>query len=452
MTAALDTVGSRIRQGQILVVDDDPAVQAALAERLASAHYDVVRADSLADAATAVSGDGFDVILLDSDLPDASGTDALRRIKAEAISAGVVMMATAGTTESVVEAIRLGALDYLTKPLDADKVIATVALAARAGRLERENRRLTRRLHELESDRQLIGHSPVSRRLSGVVRRVADSDATVLIEGKAGTGKSWIAEVIHQGGRRASESFVVRAGDGLDSDGLVAALDMAQRGSLLIEGVDELPGNTQSRLVRVLKERSGDDSTEVRILASTSARLPELVAKGKFREDLYYRLNVFPIQVPALHERRDDIPLFAAQFLKEAAQGQPTAGFTAAAMILLETHPWPGNLTQLRNAITRAWALAQGEAIDREHLLGPSTGLEDPDPQAAQPELHSARDDDGDRPIREEEVIPFEAEEKRILARALRATQGNVRRAAQLLRIGRATLYRKIQIYQLRLH
>ena len=189
-------------------------------------------------------------------------------------------------------------------------------------------------------------------------------------------------------------------------------------------------------------------------MATTSAKLPEQVSRSKFREDLYYRLNVFPIPIPSLQERRDDIALLATHFLKmsEESTGVSQAGFTASAMILLESHPWPGNVAQLQNAVLRAHSIAGTNPVDSVHLLGPSTGLEVDGVEHIAAANPVAPTSDEEEEIREEDILPLDAEEKRLLARALKATKGNVRRAAQLLRIGRATLYRKIQIYKLRLH
>jgi DNA-binding NtrC family response regulator len=441
-----------VRQASVLVVDDDQGVHRLLGALLKSSHYEVSSALTGAAALEAASNMEFDIILLDLGLPDESGIEVLRKFRAQSIPSGIVMISGDDEAHNVVEAMRLGALDYLVKPLHPDKVLATVTLAARAGRLERENRRLLRQLDALNGGVDIVGRSPVSRRLAGVLRRVAESDATVLIEGKAGSGKTMAAELIHKGSRRSRGPLVSAASDILTAESLEKALKEAERGTLVLEDIDLMSAPTQSRLVRHLKERSGQgDSPDVRVVATTSARLPELVARSKFREDLYYRLNVFPITVPSLQERREDIALLAMHFLKlsEEATGLPQKGFSASAMILLESHPWPGNVAQLQNAVMRAHTLAGGGTIDSGHLLGPSTGLELEHVEHMVPSAAAAADDED---VREEDILPLDTEEKRLLARALKATKGNVRRAAQLLRIGRATLYRKIQVYKLKLH
>lgn len=454
MSSPIDTPPTR-RQANVLVVDDDPSIHRLLIEMLGSAQFSVHSASTGTEALQAASNQQFDIILLDVCLPDFSGLDTLRRLKGDAVPAGVVMISGDDDAETIVEAMHLGALDYLVKPLVLDKVMATVALAARTSSLERENRRLSRKLEVLASGAGMIGCSAPARRLSGALRRVAESDATVLIEGKPGSGKTMAADVIHKNSRRSNGELLSLSSDTLSAESIEESLQRADRGTLLLEDVDLLPAAGQSRLVRYLKERGGSHvaqgQPDVRIVATTSARLPELVARSRFREDLYYRLNVFPVQVPSLQERHDDIALLATHFLNKSAEATelPQKGFSASAMILLESHPWPGNIAQLQNAIARAHSLAGGGALDSVHLLGSSTGLTVDHTQVGPP---VRRGEDDDEAVREEDILPLDAEEKRLLARALRATKGNVRRAAQLLRIGRATLYRKIQVYKLKLH
>jgi two-component system response regulator HydG len=442
---------TRSTQSTVLIVDDEPMVHRLLGEQLAQAQYLVCSATTAEECLRSAGRDSFDVILLDVNLPDIAGLELLRRLKAESVLGAVVMISAQEDAPVVVEAMRLGALDYLVKPLDPTKVLATVALAARAGRLERENRRLRHELEDSKGDLELIGCSPAVRRLAGVVRRVAESDATVLIEGRPGSGKTLVARLIRQNGRRSQGPLVTCDSEATTPESIEQSLRDADGGTLLLEDIDRMPALAQSRLVRYLKEeRGGNRGPDARVVATTSTRLPELVARGKFREDLYYRLNVFPVQVPSLQERRDDLALLATHFLAQAskASGTQHQGFTATAMILLETHPWPGNIAQLQSAITRAHTLAGSQAVDRAHLLGPAIGVEVQPAELPKPGSAEAEPE----AVREEEILPFEIEEKRLLARALKATSGNVRRAAELLQIGRATLYRKIQVYNLKLH
>ena len=288
--------------------------------------------------------------------------------------------------------------------------------------------------------------------MQGAVARAADCDATVLIEGPVGSGKSLAARCIHLKSRRAEQPVIVKDCATLSSDELNKTIAAGKNTTLVLESVDQLPANAQSALVKHLKERSTSRAPSlVRLVATTSAHIPEMVARGAFREDLFYRLHAFPIVVPGLHERVDDIQALADAILDcgVPSSGRNHQGFTPAARMLLESMQWPGNVAQLEATIRRSEALAAGAPIDREHVLGPAaaTPATTGAPAAA---AQSAPSPEGE--LTEDCIRPFEEEEKYLLGRALQATKGNVRRAAQLLGIGRATLYRKIQQYHLRLH
>jgi DNA-binding NtrC family response regulator len=438
-------------RGRVLVAGAPEWLANVLVEMLGEARFTTAVGNGAAAIAQSLAGDDFDVVLL-----DAACLAQERALLDELGGANPCTVLLAGSEDSalVLEALQRGASDWLTKPLDPHKVEATVALATAATQLARENRALRQNARMPQRPEAAIGCSPAARRLATVISHAADTDATVLIEGAPGTGKTTLARAIHERGRRADAPLVLVDGNSV-GDTMDELLARADRATLLIEDVHELPAAAQARLVRHLKERPTNKTRTgdgVRIVATTSARLPEMVARGAFREDLLYRINVLPIVAPSLTERRDDIPMLAVHFLREAAadSGSEPQGFTAAAMILLETHPWPGNLAQLRAVVHRAHALAGSGPIDRAHLFGPATGLE---VDAVEPLLAKAQprvETEDDEPA-EDDIQPLANEEKRLLARALRATKGNVRRAAQLLRIGRATLYRKIQVYDLRL-
>jgi len=394
-----------------------------------------------------------DIVLLDASGGE-SALDTLTELRNASGSVAIVGICEPSAIDRMADVLARGAVDFVVRPIEAvaHRTLATVNQALRASRLARDNRRLYQRLAVEQATAGAVGCSPLHRRLLTVIARASDSDATTLIEGRPGTGKTTAAHMIQRGSRRSHAAFVVRGSEGLTGEAFEATLREAQRGTLLLEDIDKMPADTQSRLVRFLKDRpDGGASSQPRLIVTTSSRLPELVARGSFREDLYYRLNVLPILVPSLSERRDDIAILANHFLRQAAESTGVAhkGFTPSAMILLETNPWPGNVAQLQNAVQRAHAVAGGATIDRVHLLGSqAVGIESAParPRAAAPELSE------DEEIDEGAIRPFKDEEKKLLSRALRATKGNVRRAAQLLRIGRATLYRKIQSYKLRLH
>ena len=314
------------------------------------------------------------------------------------------------------------------------------------------------RLRELEcivegirSGAAMVGNTPTMRRLQGAVSRAADCDATVLIEGPVGSGKSLAARAVQLKSRRCSEQLIVKDCATLSADGLTEAIATGSKTTVVLEAVDQLSAAAQAVLVKHLKERTTSRAPSLaRLIATTSAHIPELVARGAFREDLYYRLHAFPVMIPGLHERVDDIPALSDAILDAGvpASGRNHHGFTPSARMLLESMQWPGNVAQLEATIRRGQMLAGGGAIDREHLMAPNSGVH-PQPMAASV-TSNARADEVE--LSESVIRPFEEEEKFLLGRALQATKGNVRRAAQLLCIGRATLYRKIQQYQLRLH
>jgi len=316
----------------------------------------------------------------------------------------------------------------------------------------------TARLGELErvvvgirSGSAMVGNTPTMRRLQAAVSRAADCDATVLIEGPVGSGKSLAARAVHIKSRRCSAQLIVKDCAALSADGLGEAIANGSQTTIILESVEQLSAAAQAVLVKHLKERTTSRAPSlVRLIATTSAHIPELVARGAFREDLYYRLHAFPVMVPGLHERVDDIPALSDAILDAGvpASGRNHHGFTPAARMLLESMQWPGNVAQLEATIRRGQMLAGGGAIDREHLMAPAArGV----PQMVPASITGNANAD-EVELSESAIRPFEEEEKFLLGRALQATKGNVRRAAQLLGIGRATLYRKIQQYQLRLH
>lgn len=444
----------RLISGSLLVVAGGDNFPEDLIGGLSAASRLCQVVDSGVQAMAVIRESVPDVVLLPEQLGDMTGMEFLAQMAADGVSCHVVMVVAEDGLDRGAEALSMGAVDFLIQPAGLDQVIATLALVARSRDLQAENDRLHRQLHELRSGEAFVGHSPSARRLVGVLARVAESSAIVLIEGREGSGKTLAARIVHASNRRAERPLRTDYCDSLTVERLEEELTSTHGGTLLLEDIEKLTANCQSRLVRHIKEHSTHSNENgIRIIATTSAHLPELVARGSFREDLYYRLNVFPIVVPSLQERRDDIALLGSHFLELACAESKvkSRGFTTAAMILLETHPWPGNVAQLQDAVFRAHALACGRVVDRQHLLGPTTGL-NIDPGQLNKNIQVDLTESNDEDVREEDILALETEEKRLLARALKATKGNVRRAAQLLRIGRATLYRKIQVYKLKLN
>jgi DNA-binding NtrC family response regulator len=434
MTTASGTrsggVSSRTK-GRVLVVAE-PDRAATFAEALESCGHTVFVVQETT-ASTAVADTVPDLILA-----EANALPALREARVP-----VVLMAGAGTPSSPPE-IACGAF---SGPVSSDTLDTLVSLALDLREVTLRCAELERITGGLTNGSAMVGRSPVMRRLADALRRAAESDVTLLIEGQRGTGKSLAARMVHCKSPRGRRGLVAAECGSLDGDAMTRLLEESGKTTLLLEDADRLAQAAQAALVRHLKEspRPGSDRERPRIIATTAAHLPELVAKGAFREDLYYRLNVFPLRMPALRERTEDVRPLAESFLQEG--GGPGQGFTAAALMLLESMPWPGNVAQLESAVRRAQVQAGGGPIDRTHLLGPTTGF----PAAAPASEIRAEEKEPDD-VSEDMIRPFDQEEQRLLARALRATRGNVRRAAQLLGIGRATLYRKIQQYRLRLH
>ncbi len=430
--------------GSILVLEPDGRTSSTLLDALREAGFEVLTTSDPSEALRIGQDRHPDLAIVDGEL-------ATEIVQAGDLATAAILLADEEMDESGLNHFKA----VFLRPVSPDRVLAMARLASEMGRLSRRNARLEKELIGYRSGSALLGCSPPMRRLSTVLSRAAESDATVLIEGKPGSGKTLAAQIIHASGRRSDRPLVSVPSASVDDSGMGNLLREEVRSTVLLEDVDELPMPAQSVLVRFLKKRTQrvrqTGESDIRLLATTSARLPEQVARGLFREDLYYRLSLFPVVVPSLHERREDIALLAMHFLKKICEeaNTPVRGFTPTAMILLESHPWPGNAAQLETAIVRAHALSGGGPIDRMHLLGPATGLELDEDVHPEHRRTAERDDDE---AREEDILPMEDEERRLLTRALKATGGNVRRASQLLGIGRATLYRKIQIYKLKLN
>ncbi len=430
MTTAL--IGNRdATTGKAVVAIVAQDVGRELADALTTAghgHEPRVFPDVAAFDAACAEGENFDLLL--------QAADADGRVAPTGFSGPTIAV---GDGEA---SLSLTALDQA-----ADVI---VALALQLGEQTTQLRRLEQFVEGLHTGSALAGNCPIVRRMQSGISRAADSDVTVLIEGPAGAGKSLAARMIHTKSRNADRPAVIADSADLDASGMSEQLEAARGTTLLLEDVDKLPSPAQSVLVKHLKERSGPRGAgAARIIATTAAHLPEAIARGDFREDLYYRLNAFPLVVPALKERVEDIAAIAESVLQlaSAQSGRPQNGLTPAALVLLESMTWPGNVTQLETVVRRAHALAGGAPIDREHVAASR-----PAPSGSAPTAAPAiAERDLDRDIGEDEIRPFDEEEQYLLSRALRATKGNVRRAAQLLGIGRATLYRKIQQYKLRL-
>ncbi|MBL8604112.1 MAG: sigma-54-dependent Fis family transcriptional regulator [Myxococcales bacterium] len=385
-------------KGRILVVDDEANARGALSEILREEGYET---DTAADGFKALGKLGQfdpDLILTDLKMPGLDGIGLLKASRSAAPTSVVVVMTAFGTIDSAVEAIKLGAENYLTKPLDPTTLVAVVERAMEKARLLCETAMLRARLRERNVFGHIVGEHAAMKRLHETVAQVAPSRSSVLIVGESGTGKELIAAALHRASPRAEQPFVrlncaALAESLLESElfghekgaftGAVGRREgrfkQADGGTLFLDEVSEIPQATQVKLLRFLQEREfervgGNDTlkVDVRIIAATNVDLAERAKQGRFREDLYYRLNVIRLDLPPLRERRSDIALLAAFFLRRYAEenGKRLTGFSDEALARMSAYAWPGNVRELEHAVERGVVLARGERVEAEHLPG----------------------------------------------------------------------------------
>ncbi len=381
---------------RILIVDDEQSMREMLAILLKKEGFAIETAGSRAEAAVALAGEPVDLVLTDVRLPDGDGLEVLRHVKAASPGTGVIVMTAYGTTETAVAARKLGAEAYLLKPFDVDEVRVVIRDAIATRDLRQDNLRLRRELGAHYGIEQMVGVSAPMAALFEMVRAIAPASSTVLITGESGTGKELIARAIHGLSSRSGGPFVsVNCGampdtlleselfghvKGAFTDAHASKkglFEAASGGTLFLDEVSETTAAMQVKLLRALQDRrirrvGGTDEIEVdvRVIAATNAPLEDLVREKRFREDLYYRLQVIPIHAPPLRERRDDIPLLAEHFLSRFARqmGKRVAKVSDAAMECLKRYAWPGNVRELENVIERAVAFETTEAVLPERL------------------------------------------------------------------------------------
>ena len=440
----------------ILVVDDERDTREFMARAL-SADYQVTTAADAEQALKALDADpGIALMLSDVRMPGADGIQLMKAARAAHPNLVCILLTAFGTVDLAVEAMRDGAEDFITKPIDLDQLDLRVARALKTGALQQEVANLRNQLDEQYGLENIVAASVPMKRVVDMVRRVAPTSATVLLQGPNGSGKDVIAHAIHNRSPRARAPFLaVNCGAlpenlieselfGYEKGAFTGAtarklgtFEAANHGTVFLDEIGELPLSMQVKLLRVLENRSfqrvgGTDAVEVdiRVVAATNRDLKDLVAARQFREDLYYRLNVVDIHLPALKDHRDDIPLLTARFVKELAErnGAPVTGITPAAMKLLEAYDWPGNVRELRNTIEKMVVLSAGGQLDVGDI---------PDALRADVSLAPALSPTG---------TLGENERAQILA-VLKDVGGNRSRAAQVLGISRRTLYRKLDEY-----
>jgi two-component system, NtrC family, response regulator AtoC len=379
---------------RILVADDDPDIREVLCDRLLAEGYAVQRAADGAEALAMVRLDPPDLLLLDLMMPRVGGLEVLDTLRAEGLEVTAVIITAAGTVARAVEAMRKGAYDFLTKPFDPQQVLLTVRKALEREGLRRTNRLLVSQLREREPG--LMGASPVMATVIATARRAAESRATVLILGESGTGKEVLARSIHLWSERRDRPFVAVNCVALSEDLLESELfghekgaftgavqrkagkfEIADGGTLFLDEIAELRGDLQAKLLRVLQERrfervGGTRSIDVdiRVMAATNRDLTQEMSEGRFREDLFFRLNVISLTMPPLRDRREDIPVLQEHFLRMFARDtkRRVTGISPAAAVCLRRYDWPGNVRELQNTIERAVVLGQDEQIVPDDL------------------------------------------------------------------------------------
>ena len=381
---------------RILVVDDEVNIREALGALLEEDGYAVSMAASVEEALAQLREGEFHLVISDLRMGDRSGLDILHWLQETGPQTEIIFLTAYGTVEGAVEAMKLGAYDYLSKPVDRRRLTLLMEKALEKHRLSMENRNLRRRLSIKEEFSNIIGNSPLIRSIFKIMTEVAPSGATVLITGESGTGKELIAKSIHDRSPRKDQPFVTLNCGALPdtlieselfgyeagaftgaNTSKIGRIEMASGGTLFLDEVGDMSLKTQVDLLRVLQERElrrlGSSKTirvDVRFIAATNKNLEEEIAEKRFREDLYYRLNVVPITMPPLRERREDIPLFLESFLTEFCQlhGKKLKAISDRAEDLLVRYSWPGNIRELRNAVERMVLLTRGDTIDIRDL------------------------------------------------------------------------------------
>jgi two-component system nitrogen regulation response regulator NtrX len=449
----------------ILIVDDEAGVRASLTGILGDEGYAVTAVDSGEACLAALDERRFDLVLLDVWLPKMDGLETLSRLREVDAELPVVVISGHGNIETAVKAVRVGAQDFVEKPLSLEKTLLVVKNALRQKRLEAENRSLK---EQVEHRWVMVGDSGAIRALRADIAQAAPSNGRVLIFGENGTGKELVARNIHARSLRAAGPFVEVNCAAIPEELIESELfghtrgaftgaltakkgkfELADGGTLFLDEVGDMTLKTQAKVLRVLQEQkvepvgsSGSVTVDVRVIAATNKNLEEEIRKGAFREDLFFRLNVIPFQVPPLRERREDIPLLARHFIAELSTeyGKRPKELSAEALDLLVSLPWPGNVRELRNIIERLVIMTPGDRIEARHLPAPLLGgvVVAGDGAAAQgfaefPSLAAARED-------------FE---RRYIWKKYQDCGGNMSRTAEALQVERSNLYRKMKGYGL---
>jgi DNA-binding NtrC family response regulator len=462
---------------RILVVEDERAIQLALSGLLGRAGYEVSLAGTGDDAIARLGENAYDLVLTDLALGQgASGLDVLRAAKRLRPETVVVMITAHGSEKIAVEAMKAGAEDYVPKPFDNEEIRLVVQRALERTRLARDHRELLDRVQREYAFESLIGAGPAMQRVFETIRKVAETDLTVLVRGESGTGKELVAQALHNRSQRRNRPFVAVNCAAISRELVESELfghekgaftgadarrqgrfEVADGGTIFLDEIGDMPPETQAKVLRVLQERSFERvggarpiQVDVRVVAATHRNLEEEVRQGRFREDLYYRLRVVEIELPPLRERLADVPALALRFLEQVNErlGREKQRFSEAALAHLARQRWPGNVRELRNAIEQASVLASSPLIDvgdfqqGAPLRAPAAANGGAVAPSA-PEPEAAHFSDAKRRA-------VESFEREFLLRALRAHGGNISRAAESIGMVRQSLQQKIRELDLR--
>jgi two-component system nitrogen regulation response regulator NtrX len=450
-------------KSRILVIDDEAAIRDSLRMILEYEGYEFLGAASGQDGLAMVERENPDLVFLDIKMPGMDGLEVLQRIKAADETVPVVMISGHATVTTAVDATKLGALDFIEKPLASERVLVTIRNAMDRSRLADENRSLKR---VVEVRHQIVGESPHLKKVMDAIRRAAPTNATVLITGESGVGKELVARAIHRNSLRSRDRFVQVNCAAIPDDLIESELfghekgsftgatekqigkfEQADKGTIFLDEVGDMSLKTQAKVLRVLQEgeveRLGSARTikvDVRVIAATNKNLEDEIEKGTFREDLYFRLAVIPVYVPPLRERKDDIPLLVRHFADLFARDNNfrPKRVTPAAMDVLQRYRWKGNIRELRNTVERLIIMTPADSIDLADLPesirvdGPSRGPDNETVKAGTLREHK------------------EVSERAFLVQKLRETGWNISKTAELIDTPRSNLYKKLEQYNIR--
>src|SRR5438874_4351631 len=452
-------------QRSILVADDDASIRSLLKQLLSDEGYSVSEAATGSEVVENVKAQSPDLVIMDVRMPELDGIEALQKVKTSSPGTAVLIMTAFGSSNAAIKAMELGAFDYITKPFELDKISHTVKRAFQYQDLTQEVEVLRDEISSLVQTERIVGNSPAMQEVYKIVGKVAKADATVLVTGESGTGKELVAEALHYNSTRRSGPLVKVSCAALPETLLEAELfghekgsftgamamrkgrfELADKGTIFLDEIGEITPSVQTKLLRVLQdriiERVGSSvaiKVDIRVIVATNQDLGKLVEQNKFREDLFYRLNVISIHMPPLRDRKEDVPLLVEHFLAKhrySATAQPAA-ISEEALNRLIAYEWPGNVRELENVIQRAVVLSRGQIItSRELPFGDHEGDHE----------EEGEDVSVEKSYFKKSVAQFE---KDLIMKALRDANGNRSKAAEMLGIYRRLLYAKIKEYAL---